>query len=74
MKDETARELVRKMADDDLPVPSWNRVSMRASFEDQIAIRRAPFNRLHWVELAVYAGIGITLAAVAIWAVLELVA
>lgn len=74
MKDETARELVRKMADDELPIPSWNRVNMRASFENQIATRRTPFNRLLWVELAVYAGVGITLAAIAMWAALELAA
>lgn len=67
MKDETARELLRGMAEDELPAPSWNRVSLRASFEDQLAERRAPYRVLPWVQIAVYAGTGLTLAGLAVW-------
>jgi hypothetical protein len=72
VKDETARELVRKIGEEELPVPSWTRVTMRAKFEDQFATRRAPFEALPWVQLGAYAGVGITLAALAVWAIFAL--
>ncbi len=71
MKDETVRRLVRQMGEDDLPTPSWNRVSLRAKFEDQFEARREPFRVLPWVQLAVYAGIGLMLAGLAVWAFLQ---
>lgn len=68
MKEEAARELVRRMAGEELPAPSWNRVDLRARFEDQFAARRESFRVLPWVQLAVHAGIGIALAALAVLA------
>lgn len=68
MKDETARALLRGMAEDELPAPSWNRVDLRARLEDQFEERREPFRVLPWVQLAVYAGGGFGLAVLAIWA------
>lgn len=70
MKDETARQIVRRMADEDLPAPSWNRVSLRAEFEDQFDVRRKPFGVLPWVQMGVYAGLGVVLAGLAVWAIL----
>lgn len=72
MKDETARALLRGMAEDELPAPSWNRVDLRARFEDQFEERREAFRVLPWVQLVVYAGGGIVLAALAIWTFLAL--
>lgn len=72
MKEETARDLVRAMAADDLPVPAWTRVTMRATFEDQLETRRAPFAPLVWIETAIYAGVGISIAAMVLWAIFAL--
>jgi len=67
VKEETARELVRTIAAEELPQPAWAKVTMRAGLEDEFAARRRPFAALRWVEVAVYAGLGVTLAAVALW-------
>lgn len=72
MKDETARQLLGGLAEDDIPTPSWNRVNLRASFEDQLAGRRAPFRMLPWVQVAVYAGVGLALAGLAVWVLFNL--
>ena len=71
MKDETAQQLMRGLAQEELPTPSWNRVNLRASFEDQLAVRRARFRMLPWVQVAVYAGVGLALAGLAVWALLQ---
>lgn len=71
MKDETAQQLMRGLAQEELPTPSWNRVNLRASFEDQLAGRRARFRMLPWVQVAVYAGVGLALAGLAVWALLQ---
>ncbi len=67
MKEERAREFVRTMAANDLPVPSWTHVTVRATLEDQLAVRRAPFTSLIWIETAIYAGAGIAIAALSLW-------
>lgn len=67
MKDETAQQLLRGLAGDEIPNPSWNRVNLRASFEDQLERHRAPFRMLPWVQVAVYAGAGLALAGLAVW-------
>ncbi|MFO7324402.1 MAG: hypothetical protein DIU62_001680 [Pseudomonadota bacterium] len=72
MKDEKTRELLQGMADEELPIPDWRRVSLRARFEDEFERRRAAFRTMPWVQLAVYAIIGIALAVLVAWAVLEL--
>lgn len=59
-------------AEDETPTPSWNRVNLRASFEDQLAGRRAPFRMLPWVQVAVHAGVGLALAGLAVWLLLNL--
>ena len=72
MKDETAQQLLRGLAGDEIPNPSWNRVNLRASFEDQLERHRAPFRMLPWVQVAVHAGVGLALAGLAVWLLLNL--
>ena len=72
MKDEQARALLRGMSEGELPMPSWDRVDLRARFEDQFDARREPFRVLPWVQLAVYAGVGLALAGLAVWAILRI--
>jgi fatty acid desaturase len=55
------------MASDDAPMPAWTRVTMRATFEEEMDRKRAPFGPLIVIETAVYAAVGIALAAVISW-------
>jgi hypothetical protein len=72
VNDKTIRTLVRTIAAGELPVPPWSRVQMRATFEDRLAPRRAPLRLLVWIEMAIYVGVGIAIAAVATWAIFVL--
>jgi hypothetical protein len=72
VKENDAREIVRTLAADEPPVPAWTRVTMRATFEDQLAARRAPFKPLIWIETAIYVVAGFSLAALVLWMIFAL--
>jgi len=69
MSEEKIQELVRTMAKGELPMPPWSRVQIRATFEDEMAPRQAPILRLSWLEMAIYVGVSIAIAALATWAI-----
>jgi hypothetical protein len=71
MKDDNVRELLQDLATDELPMPDWGRVGLRARFEEEISRRREAFRRLPWVQVAVFVLTGLSLATLAAWLVLK---